>query len=63
MAKKRALVKTLVRNDRRCLLRQMAGRTGADPVPVSFANDDVPEYLRKLDEFAKASKKVRVLVK
>jgi len=47
------------------LLKRMISKKTGKPVDqvIRFRNNDVPTYLRGLDEFEKRSKKCRVLVK
>jgi hypothetical protein len=47
------------------LLKRMISRKSGKSVQqvVPFQNDDVPTFLRNLDEFEKQSKKSRVLVR
>ena len=43
------------------MISKKSGETVEQVVPVR--NDDVPEFLRNLDEFEKQSKKCRVMVR
>jgi len=47
------------------LLKRMISKRSGKTVEqvVEFENDDVPTFLRNLDEFEKKSKKCRVMVK
>jgi hypothetical protein len=47
---------------KKSLVRRMTKKSGKTIV-VEFKNDDVPTFLRNLDEFEKVSKKCRVMVK
>jgi hypothetical protein len=47
---------------KKSLVRRMTKKSGKTVV-VEFKNDDVPTFLRNLDEFEKVSKKCRVMVK
>jgi len=45
------------------LLKRMTSKKSGKTVIVEFKNDDVPTFLRNLDEFEKVSKKCRIMVK
>jgi len=45
------------------LIKRMTSKKSGKTVVVEFKNNDVPTFLRNLDEFEKTSKKCRVMVK
>jgi len=50
-------------NTKKKLIRRMISKKSGKTVIVEFKNDDVPTFLRNLDEFERISKKCRVMVK
>ena len=50
---------------RKALLNRMSSKASGQPVSkvIRFRNNDVPNFLRGLDKFESASRKVRLVIK